>query len=342
MANSNEIRKLRNLITTETRRALNESHRRGRPSLRRLLEAEGDKVAPEGGGKVSWEDNYESFVSALGSNIKDPKTKAFISAGKLDGDESDDKFKFSDTDLPVSGLTPTQNEIDINGSLKWALKDAKTFLGYVNSDGPFSPGGKIVTFNGKYVIDGHHRWSQVYCCNKNAKISATDAQIEGLEPLEVLKAMQASIAYATGGVPTQSVKGTNLLKADKGAIDSFLDGMLKDDFVATVKADEGAVAKMKEASGSSSDDTKQLVKDYIWSNVESMKETSQAISGAPKRDFMPQTDNVDWKDPLAQGLIDVKPPHGKAGGGQASQKESLNRRGVVLERWQKLAGIIKS
>lgn len=336
--NRSEERKLRRLIAEAASNAM--TRRDSRYSLRRSL-LEADEGAPEASSNVSWDDKYESFVSSLGSNIKDPKTKAFISAGKLDGDESDDKFKFSDTDLPVSGLTPTQNEIDINGSLKWALKDAKTFLGYVNSDGPFSPGGKIVTFNGKYVIDGHHRWSQVYCCNKNAKISATDAQIEGLEPLEVLKAMQASIAYATGGVPTQSVKGTNLLKADKGAIDSFVDGMLKDDFVATVKSDEGAVAKMKEASGSSSDDTKQLIKDYIWSNVESMKETSQAISGAPKRDFMPQTDNVDWKDPLAQGLIDVKPPHGKAGGGQASQKETRERGGIVLERWQRLAGIIK-
>lgn len=328
--NRSEERKLRRIISEAASNAM--ARRRSHHSLRRsLLEA----------GEVGWEDKYETFVSSLGSNINDPKVKAFISAGKLDGDESDDKFKFSDTDVSVTDLTPTQNEIDINGSLKWALKDVNTFLGYVKGDGPFAPGGKIVIFNGKYVIDGHHRWSQVYCCNKNAKISATNAQIEGLEPLEVLKAMQASIAYATGGVPTQSVKGTNLLTVDKAALDSFLDGALKEDFVSKVEGDDAALSKMKSASGSSSGDTKQVIKDYIWSNVESMKETSQAIPGAPKRDFMPQTDNVEWKDPLAQGLIDVKPPHGKSDEGKVSQKESHRRGGVVLERWHRLAGIIK-
>ena len=28
----------------------------------------------------------------------------------------------------------------------------------------------MVIFNNKYIIDGHHRWSKIYCANKNATV----------------------------------------------------------------------------------------------------------------------------------------------------------------------------
>jgi hypothetical protein len=306
--------------------------------------------------KLSWGSNYEQFVAAISHNADDPKVKAFLGGGLKDGaDASDDKFTFQDGAIDVSKLVPTQNEIDINGSLKWAIKDPKTFCNYVTSDGPFSPGGKIVIFNGHYVIDGHHRWSQVYCCNKNAKIEATNAQIEGVEPLDVLKAMQASIALQLGKVPTASVQGTNLLQVDKGVLDSYLDKNLSDQFVKGVASNSDAVSKMKSATGSvtgeadeaapeegsDSGDVKELIKAYIWSNVEQMRQTSQPIEGAPKRDYMPQTDDAkgdaDWKIPLAKGEVDVKSPH--FGSKKEEGRAPLNH--PILERWQKLSGIIK-
>ena len=309
--------------------------------------------------KLSWSSNYEQFVSAIAHNADDPKVKAFLGGGLKDGtDASDDKFSFQDGAVDVSKLVPTQNEIDINGSLKWAIKDPKTFCNYVTSDGPFSPGGRIVIFNGHYVIDGHHRWSQVYCCNKNAKIEATNAQIEGVEPLDVLKAMQASIALQLGKVPTASVQGTNLLQVDKGVLDSYLDKNLTDPFVKGVAANADAVSKMKAATGGTTgeaeeagpemdapdaeggDNVKELIKAYIWSNVEQMRSTSQPIEGAPKRDFMPQTDDAtgdkDWKVPLAKGEVDIKSPHA------GSKKEEARDLGhPLLERWQRLSGIMK-
>ena len=63
--------------------------------------------------------NYDQFVAQLGDLAKDPKVQAFIKAGKADGDQSDDQLVATKAQIPVVNLRPTQNEIDVNGSLKW-------------------------------------------------------------------------------------------------------------------------------------------------------------------------------------------------------------------------------
>lgn len=317
----------RKLIAKEIKKVIKENN----SSLTEAEEA-GDAAAPKA---VNWDSNYTAFVAALKSNASDPKVQAFIKAGKLDKDENDDKFSFSDTTLPVAGLIPTQNEIDVDKSLGWPMKKPTTFLDYVKGAGQsFTLGSPIVTYQGKYIIDGHHRWSQLYACNKDASIKATDIKVEGLEPLEVLKAVQAAIAIETGDVPVQKVEGTNLLKIDKSGLDAWIKTKVKPDFFDAVKADSDA---MKIMGGG--DDVATAVGNFIWSNVEDMQAQSQPVPGAPKRDFMPQTDNVDWQKPLAAGEVDIVEPH--------AQETSLEAAGhvrqgtVVVERWQRLAGLIK-
>lgn len=293
------------------------------PSLTRLLFEQ----------EVSWDDKYEQFVQKLGANAKDPKTKAFIDAGLKDGKPDDDKFSFSSKDIAVKDLIPTQNEVDIDKSLAFPMKkDPSKFVTYNSGDGPFTLGSPIVTYKGKYVIDGHHRWSQLYACNADATIKAIDIDIANLKPLDVLKAVQASIAVATGDVPVQSVQGTNLLSVDDATLSKWIDGV-SDSFFDAVKADKTVVDKMKSVTKSDEDDVKKLVKEYVMRNVKVMQANSQPVAGAPKRDFMPQTDDVDWETPLKKGQIDIAPPHAK---------ESIDREdNAILERWSKLAGLVK-
>lgn len=297
--------------------------RKSYPSLSKLLFEQ----------EVSWDDDYEKFVQKLGSNAKDPKTKAFIDAGLKDGKPDDDKFKFSKKSIPVKKLIPTQNEVDIDKSLAFPVKkDPSSFIKYNKSDGPFTLLSPIVTYKGKYVIDGHHRWSSLYSCSADASIDAIDIDIAGLEPLEVLKAVQASIAVATGDVPIQSVQGKNLLTIDESELHVWLD-KAGDNFFDAVKAEKVVMDKMKSVTKIDSGDVKELTKAYIGRNIKVMQENSQPVEGAPKRDFMPQTDNVDWETPLKNGEIDIAPPHAK---------ESISRKDTAItERWQRMAGIIK-
>jgi hypothetical protein len=261
---------------------------------------------------------YPQFVQWLGSNIKDAKTQALIGAGLKDGDDDEDKFTFKEnTPILVSKLKPTQDEIDIDKSLAFPLvkTGGEKFIEYVSSDGPFKLGAPIVTFMGKYVIDGHHRWSQLYACNKNASIVAVDVSIQGVEPLDALKAVQMAIGLQAKKIPMQSVKGTNLLKISKSQLGGWIkknvpaetynaiatNDAVKNLLIKGLAINEANQMEMKMIQGA-------LIK-FIGSNVASMRKTSQPVPGAGPRDYMPQTDNIPWRKPLEVGKIDIKPPH---------------------------------
>ena len=344
---SNE-QKLRRLISNEIKTIIKESIRPRRRLTSLIFEAEDAGVA--------WDSNYASFVQALAGNASDPKVQAFIKAGKLDNDDNDDKFSFSSADLVVAGLIPTQNEIDVDGSLSWVLKDSAAFLNYVKGAGKsFTLRSPIVTYKGKYIVDGHHRWSQLYSCNKDAKISAIDISVEDLEPLDVLKAVQAAIAVQTKSVPMASVEGQNLLEIDRGGLESWLDSFnASPSLFAAVASDAEAMSIMEKVAGTSKNEaievseedyekSQQLLGGYIWANVSDMQQKSKPIAGAPKRDFMPQTDDVDWQKPLKQGIVDIVGPHADPEDIKKSLEAAGRKRtgNVMLERWQRLAGIIK-
>ena len=168
---------------------------------------------------------YEQFVSELGSNITDKKFADFLLGGLTDGKmQRDDVVKFSNISIPCSGLKPTQNEIDIDKSLSYPLKLTPTsdLVAYFNG-GTFAPGGKIVTCGGgKYIIDGHHRWSQLYCMNPNAKIEAID-MTSFKSPYLALKVTQLAIAATANTIPIESAAGSdNLIGINEDALKKFI------------------------------------------------------------------------------------------------------------------------
>lgn len=318
------------------------------PSLVKLLFEQGDSPS-----KVDWSSDYTSFVNSLSTNASDPKTKAFLKAGKIDGDANDEVFKFAQTAIPVQNLQPTQNEIDVDGSLSYPMGDFATFKKYVMPSGALTIKAPVVTYNGKYVIDGHHRWSQLYACNPDAQINCLDIQLPGLNPLDVLKAVQASIAVAKGEVPKATVKGSNLLTLDEAGLNGWIEKNVNLAFYARLAADKEVLSTVKSKSGdlkeaperdkpeadeASYQEAQKVVPKYMWSNVTKMRSTSQPVAGAPSRDVMPQTDDVDWQAALTTGDIDIKEPHADP---SKITTESRIRDEAILERWSRLAGILK-
>jgi hypothetical protein len=297
---------------------------------------------------IKWESKYESFVSALGNNANDPKTQAFIAAGLDDGDPDDDKFDFSpNQSIPVKSLRPTQQEVDIDKSLSWPLeKEPEAFVAYTTSNGPFTLGDPIVTFNGKYVIDGHHRWSQLYSCNSEAEIVAINISMAGVEPIEVLKALQAAIALKTNAVPAATVEGKNLFDMNAEAIEAWINSNVSEDTITTIANSQKSVDTMTAAVGEeggdiqeqgvtqdASEETRDVLPKFIWKNVHTLQEKSRPIENAPTRDLMPQTDDVAWEEPLEKGIIDIVEPHG------TQQENKTGEEEMILERWRKLAGL---
>jgi len=220
--------------------------------------------------------NYDKYIWKLNELVKDPKLR-FLLNESFGGYLSDDKLKFSVIDISVRKLVPCQNEIDITKSLKYGLTKPESLASYFKN--PVVIKTPIITYNGNFIIDGHHRWSQIYCFNIDAKMTAWNYEGD-FSALQMLKIMQAAIASDLGEVPTHKVEGMNLLNADIGDIKNYIrevaDPKFYEEYAKCAKCD---------------DDPEEVI-NIIASNCESMQSDNDCIKDAPNRGFMPQTDEA--------------------------------------------------
>ncbi len=112
------------------------------------------------------------FVQALQSNRKDVIKS--VLAGAKDGKEGDDTVSIEPVTVKCADLRPTQSEVVFDKSIPFALERPEIFMTYFRSDGPFKVGppgnDAIVVLNNKFVLDGHHRWSSLFCVLLNTTI----------------------------------------------------------------------------------------------------------------------------------------------------------------------------
>lgn len=284
----------------------------------------------EGGGETS--SIADPMDTGLTSFIKQVQLKPYqdIILGGLvdfDGDSEDDKFTVTQSTSICRDLRPTQNEVVVSKSLKFSLQNPEIFIKYNSSNGPFSVGppnnNAIITFGGKFVIDGHHRWSSLYCCNPNAAISTWDISKQGLDdPTDVLKAVQASIMSKLGNIPFASGGGINLFTTDKTTILKYVHSVLSKDPASAQKLRAYLEGLQEFKQMGVALVAKPLTERIIWPNIEVLKTESKPIDGATEREMMPQADKAGAivaggdlpaaLEPLAIGKINVSKPIRKA------------------------------
>ena len=311
------------------------------------------------------------FITQVDSNQKD--VLSAILSGQSDKNPDDDKASIEATDIPVMNLSPTQSEVVIDKSLPFTLGKPNLFKNYITTNGPFAVGvpGKndaIITLNGKFVIDGHHRWSSLFCFNPLASIKAFNISMPGLTPNQALIATQAAIISKAGKRPTASGGGVNLFNSNRGDIKAVVDQVVNDELSKAYAAfmnETSIVKRMEEISGAKIGDIKEsrllsrileadsamgslgptLIRAkltaFCWGNVQKLQ-TRTPIPGATAREDMPQADVVGpvsatagtppALEKLALGDVDIKAPFAES---RRSEDD------VLLERWQKLAGILK-
>ena len=150
--------------------------------------------------------NYKNYIQTLNDMLKDPKLRALVEDG-FGGELGDIQLDFSEQVIDVDKLDPTQNEIGLTQSLDYGLKSTKNFVKY------FEPFVEIkhplVTLNRKYVIDGHHRWSEILCFNPKAKVVCINYD-GNITPIEMLKITQGAIAATKGEIESHEKHGENL------------------------------------------------------------------------------------------------------------------------------------
>ena len=132
--------------------------------------------------------------------------------------------------VSVANLRPTQNIIAADGSLGWILYKHPEQI-KSNVDNAFA--GDVMINNtpiitcGNYVVDGHHRWSQVYLLNPNATMKAIDLGLQTSDKTQILKLVQIAIANSQlgngGHLPLSNAEGgINLLGSASQAKQSMI------------------------------------------------------------------------------------------------------------------------
>lgn len=227
--------------------------------------------------------DYDETVDFVDEIVKDPKLKFLLSLG-FGGDFSNLKLKLKKTNIPAKRLIPTQNEIGTDETLKYLVQGKDIDVCFEKTTIVKKP---IVTFQGTFIIDGHHRWSQIFVTNPDANIVCID--ITGnLSPLSMLKAVQCTIGSNTGKLIRKDIQGKNLYNTTEKELRKYF----KDNLSDSVR--ENLLKYYEDPEGS------------LVQNVIQLQRNNKPILNAPNRGEMPQTS----KDPelfgdLENGVTEV-------------------------------------
>ena len=318
------------------------------------------KAGPEG---------VRAFMDAQGN--KDPSVQKILvkAAESEDGADPDDKISVGDASpVNVSKLGPTQQFIDLMQSVSFPLGSAKHLEQSITSKTSGAPGA--ISISGGAVLDGHHRWSGVYAITPDGAIAAKNFGFPG-GVADKLAAAQLAVAAVNDSGKQPSKGGgaaTDIIGKSKDAIVAMIDGnkgkqtdskapgpLLNDKMIkdiadgkhpavtkwAGLNGDEEFVSLSDSAAGFANDPIRKGIANTVGENLSSLP---QPLAGAPKsREDMPQLDHESIGGAAGLAKIEKGLPGGEYNVVPPFTKESkIEKDNLVIERWQKLAGILKS
>ena len=350
---------LRRIIAEEVRQL---KSRRGTPRLSSILFEE----MSEEEATVNVEKGLDigagpsEVIQYLNGPGADPRVRAVLSMGSKDGEPGDEKASPATTSARIGDLVPTQREIELTKSIAYPLSSVKSMKkmssGGTQRVGP--PGNDFIVINGNLIIDGHHRWSSLFAAaGPDAEIAAIDLGMPESGAAEVLAAVQVAIASTLKGgekIPAANAGESNILGKSAEGIKSLIESsvgtsteageILSDDFVKQCMEDE-QLSKHLGISDAGADSIESAREAIISKVAGFLSQMNQPADGSPPRVDMPQIDKAGGgvkglMSALASGDVNYKPPFAPAGGEKNESRRRSNDQ-VVLERWQKLAGLIK-
>ena len=238
-----------------------------------------------------------TYVAVLKKYAADPNFDALAVAGQTDGNPNDEQATVKPAVVKAASLTATQAEIGFGNSLADQVQNkydaTKTALGLngtpivmSSKSGPVP----ILVYNGKYVLDGHHRWSQIMMVNPTGEVkidNLTGPAIDNEE--EALKTMQFAIAAMADKVVTKPFEGENLMQANEQQVANFVLKNVTDE-VLQLLVQAQKIAKPD----------KQLAAKYIAGNLSVIKKAAGKFS---REKSMPQAgDSGVSQDAVNQAL----------------------------------------
>ena len=252
-----------NYYIFESRKAITSSNKQRRKELEKWLKHK----------------KYDDYVNTLNKMLEDPKAKTLLEDG-FGGELGDTKLKFSVKEITCQNLMPTQKEIDLDKSIKFALKDKKTIYDTFND--PIEISKPIVTFRENYIIDGHHSWLQAVTLNPEGKLLCFDYDGD-ISPIQMLKAVQGTIAAVKAKqdekkLPSNSISGPNIFDKDfkEKNIKKYIEDNLDEDLI------DSYIELIEECY-----DYNTTV-DLLVERLLNVKSNNYPLESSPKREDMPQ------------------------------------------------------
>jgi hypothetical protein len=127
-----------------------------------------------------YKNREKSYTKMLKSLLKDDYERIIKDIKKCKNSEEilmllekEKKIKLVNKNIKVKNLIPLQKSIDINKSLYFLLKDYKKVENILKGKSPFE--NKIFIYEDN-ILDGHHRWFQIYLLNPECKIEVLEIQ----------------------------------------------------------------------------------------------------------------------------------------------------------------------
>jgi len=319
--------KLRQIIRDETRAVLRESVKPRKRSLASLIfeDADSTKIDPK------------LFPTKL-SQVNKELAKDLASKGPEDKQEDDDKAAGGIFSGAANTCKISQTTMDFGKFVGMAIQ----MLGKL---GNFSGGaggdlGAIISSD-NHIMDGHHRWAGTLMVDPGASVGGLKIELPGEKLVGVLNVWTA--AHGGAGKPS----------------DTSMDSLTSDAVAAKFKemCEKGGkflpspeeILKAFKANGFDSLDA---ATEHVKKNWESTAKLRKVEGWMPPKVDMPAIEPdqlAQVKKDIESGAMDINPPYSpevsKAVGGDKSgtqQKAGYVRAGhVMVERWQKLAGLIK-
>ena len=236
----------------------------------------------------------------------DSKVTKVLSLGKEDMKIEDEVIPVNDAaDLQVKNLFPTQAQIGLLDSIGFVAfvlpENAKNAL--INNKADFK-GERILTANNKYILDGHHRWSQTYLLNPDATIPALNLTLNVKDENEMLKIVQLAIAATYGSIAMKAANAATDIYDDTiiskwnteykiegnstlGLVKAVLEGKF-----GTLPEDGGDIKNVEKfieiIKNSKGLENREAVEKYLAKNADLLKANNNKPEGAPPRSIMPQ------------------------------------------------------
>ena len=185
------------------------------------------------------------YTDLLKKIAKDPDFQKIARAGQTDGDETDEVVSVKRASTDVNKLFATQAEIGASNSLDDQMNNGADYNGNSTAialglkgepiimPSQDNPPPAILVWNGKYILDGHHRWSQIMMTNPTGKVAIDNVTGPALDSAEdALKITQLAIAIVAKNVITKPFEGANLMTMGTDEVQNYVLKTITDEVLA--------------------------------------------------------------------------------------------------------------